>query len=132
MAHAAFEDESYFSQLNKSISDYNEIFDDINDNGAKYQMDFAINWEVSQAQDLDDIFKKLINSIHKTHMLKLDKVRVAIWDYWQLSNRGKKNVKRDEILKSVADTTSDLQIQIEVNEIEISNFLKELKEEMNH
>jgi hypothetical protein len=52
-------------------------------------------------------------------------------NYWQSSNRQKKKVKREEILKSVDTITRDLQTQIGITEIEVSNFLADLRNGFN-
>jgi hypothetical protein len=131
MAQAAFDNEQYFNQLNNTIIEYNEVFEDINDNHDKYQIDFSKNWGSQESQELDNIFRDILNDIHKSHILRLDKVRIEMLNYWQSSNRQKKKVKREEILKSVDTITRDLQTQIGITEIEVSNFLADLRNGFN-
>ena len=131
MAHAAFDNEQYFNQLNNTIIEYNKVFEDINDNHVNYQMDFSKNWGAPESQELGNIFRDILNDIHKSHILRLDKIRIEMWDYWQLSNQQKKKVKKEKILDSVETITRDLQTQISITEIEVSNFLSDLRNGFN-
>lgn len=132
MARFAFNDQNYFNALAEKIEEYNEIFDDLHNNGAKYHMDFSKKWMEPRGQELNTIFDGILNDIHKTHILKLDKVRIAIGEYGRstLSN-GEKKKMREEILKDVDEITGNLKTQIDIMDLKISTFHSHLRVEMS-
>ena len=125
MTQFAFDNSGYFNELNKKIVEYNEIFEIINNNQETYTLDFTKSWNASVASDLQQIFTKILDDIHRPHILRLDKIRT------QIAKAGRNNRKREEILSSVDDITQDLSTQIEITEQIINSFLDELKDEMN-
>ncbi len=132
IARFALEDKSYFDELVKTIFDYNNIFNDLNSNGARYIMDFTREWGEGRGRELEEIISGIMNDIHRTHILKLDKVRIAIYEYREgpLSKSEKKR-RKDEILKNMNDPTDDLKRQIDIMDIKINTFLSHLNLEMS-
>lgn len=128
----AFNDQNYFDALGQKITAYNEVFDDLHNNSAKYHMDFAKKWKASRAQDLDAIFSGILDDIHKTHILKLDRVRVKIGNYGQsdLKSSEKKKMRQD-ILEDVMEITDGLKTQIDILDLKISTFQSQIRAEMS-
>lgn len=128
----AFDDKNYLEELGKTIFAYNDIFDTLTANRSKYHLDFTKYWEESRGQELEAIFSGILDNIHTTYILKLDKVRVAIWEYGK-SDAGKKEKKkmRSDILKGVKETTDDLDRQIDIMHGKINPFLSGLRLEIS-
>jgi len=132
IARFALKDTSYFNELAHTILDYNDIFNDLNNNRAKYQMDFTKQWKEASGKELEDIMNGILDNIHKTYILKLDKVRTAIWDYRESKSRaGEKKKMKNKIINDVKETTDDLERQIDIMDLKINTFLSRLKDEMN-
>lgn len=128
----AFNDQNYLEALGQRISAYNDVFDDLHNNGAKYQMDFAKRWKAQMAQDLDAIFRGILDDIHKTHILKLDRVRVKIGNYGSSDVKSSEKKKmRKEILEDVREITDDLKTQIDIMDLKISTFQSQIRAEMS-
>lgn len=132
VAGFALENQLYYEELAQRIFEYNDIFDEIHNNGATIQMDFAKQWKEPRGEELRVLFGNILDDIHKTHILKLDKVRMAIWEF-ERSTAGKseKRKMKDEIIKNVKETTDDLERQINIIEPKISTFLSHLRVEMS-
>ncbi|TMM58023.1 hypothetical protein FEE95_00940 [Maribacter algarum] len=132
MANFAFDNQNYFNALAEKIEDYNEVFDDVHNNGATYHMNFSKHWNKPRSQELEAILSGILNDIHKTNILKLDKVRIAIGEYGRstYSNSEKKKM-REEILKDIKIITNDLDTQIDIMDLKINTFQSQLKIEMS-
>lgn len=128
----AFDNQGYFDELNNTIIAYNHSFDTLTANRAKYHIDFIREWNNRRGQELEDIFSNILDDIHITYILKLDKVKLAIAEYQQ-SKGGKKEKEkmRKDILKSVKETTDDLGREINKMHKEINPFLAHLRVEMS-
>ena len=128
----AFDDKESFDELVHIVTDYNTIFNDINSNQTEYIQDFKAGWSIRKGQELEVVFNDILDDLHKTHILKLDKVRTDVLEYRQstLSKREKKN-KKNEILKNVKETTDDLKRQIDIVDLKTNTFLSQLQTEMN-
>lgn len=128
----ALEDRNYLNEIIDIVGNYNASFNELNNHGAKYQTDFSKHWGVVRGQELQAIIDNILDDIHKTYILKLDKVRLAISDYRQseLSKKEKKK-RKAEILKDVKNTTDDLKTQIDIIDLKINTFLSQLRIEMN-
>lgn len=132
MASFAFENQNFLAELGSRIVDYNEIFDDLNNNGPKYLLDFSRQWNEPRGQELGQIFTGILDDIHKTQILKLDKVRIRIADYRNRSlNNSEKRKMRAEILKEVKTITDDLKTQIDIMDLKISSFQSHIRTEMS-
>ncbi|MEM7381080.1 MAG: hypothetical protein AAF361_07765 [Bacteroidota bacterium] len=131
IARFAMNNDNYFEELGQTIIDYNLIFDDLHNNGSRYHMDFTRNWDRERGRKLKAILDGIMNDIHKTYVLKLDKVRMDIWEYrTQSMSKNEKKAKKQEIIQGVRSTTDDLKRQIDIMDIEISTFLSHLTTEM--
>ncbi|NAS13188.1 hypothetical protein [Poritiphilus flavus] len=131
IARFAMNNDNYFEELGQTIIDYNLIFDDLHNNGSRYHMDFTKNWDRERGRKLKSILDGIMNDIHKTCVLKLDKVRMDIWEYRTKSmSKNEKKAKKEEIIRGVRTTTDDLKRQIDIMDIEISTFLSHLTTEM--
>lgn len=131
IARFAMNNDNYFEELGQTIIDYNQIFDDLHNNGSRYHIDFTKNWDSERGRKLKAILDGIMNDIHKTYVLKLDKVRMDIWEYrTQSMSKNEKKAKKQEIIKGVRTTTDDLKRQIDIMDIEISTFLSHLTTEM--
>lgn len=128
----AFDDKESFDELVHIVTDYNTIFNDINSNQTEYIQDFKGGWSIRKGQELEVVFNDILDDIHKTHILKLDKVRTDVLEYREstLSKRDKKN-KKNGILKNVKETTDDLKRQIDIVDLKTNTFLSQLQTEMN-
>jgi len=132
MALFAFDDQNYLDELGSRIRDYNEIFDDFNNNGPKYIMDFTRQWKEPRGHELGVIFSGILDDIHKTQILKLDEVRIKIGEYQRSSlSKTEKRKMRDEILKVVKTITDDLKTQIDIMDLKISSFQSHIRTEMS-
>ncbi|NNE76665.1 MAG: hypothetical protein HKN31_06280 [Pricia sp.] len=118
-------------EMTQIISDYNAIFNDLNNNKAKYQLNFSKYWTESRVLELQSIIEAILDDIHKTHILKLDKVRSQILGYGELSKSEKKRRKK-EILKDVKNITDDLERQIGILNPKVNTFLSQLRNEINN
>ncbi len=128
----AFSDKNYFEALGKTIFAYNDVFDLLTANRAKYHLDFIAYWAEPRGRELEDIFSSILDDIHITYILKLDKVRVAIWEYGESSaGKNEKQKMRNSILKSVKETTDDLGRQIDIMHGKINPFLSHLRVEIS-
>ncbi|GGW37084.1 hypothetical protein [Arenibacter certesii] len=128
----AFDDKNYFEELGKTIFAYNDVFDTLTANRAKYHLGFIKYWEEPRGQELEAIFKGILDDIHVTYILKLDKVRLAIWEYGESTGGKKEKQKiRNDILKSVKTTTDDLERQIDIMHGKINPFLSHLRVEIS-
>lgn len=128
----AFDDSKSSDELVHIVTDYNTVFNEINNNQTEYIQDFKSGWGIRKGQELEVIFNDILNDIHKTHILKLDKVRTGVLEYQQstLSKKEKKN-KKNDILKNVKETTDDLKRQIDIVDLKTNTFLSQLQTEMN-
>lgn len=132
MALFAFDDQNYMEELGSRIRDYNEIFDDLNNYGPKYLTDFTGQWKEPRGQELDAIFSGILDDIHKTQVLKLDKVRISIGEYQRSSlSNSEKRKRREEILKEIKAITDDLKTQIDIMDLKISSFQSHIRTEMS-
>ncbi len=131
IAKFAFDNQSYLEELIQTVIDYNTIFDDLHNNGARYLMDFTKRWRNPRGQELEAIINGIMDDIHKTHILKLDEVRIAIAEYGtsSLSNSEKKNRKK-EINQEIKEITGDLKRQIDIMDLKVNTFLSHLRVEM--
>lgn len=133
-----FQDVTKYALENRTIQDemvqiinaYNEIFNDINNNNAKYRLDFDKYWNAPRGVELETIIEGIIDDIHKIHILKLDKVRTQILAYRELSKNDKKR-KKKEILRDVKRITDDLERQIDVMNPKVNTFLSQLRNGLN-
>ncbi len=128
----ALDNPQYAGEIVKVVTDYNTIFNDINGNGARYQLDFTKHWKEPRGKELQTIIDGILDDIHKTHILKLDKTRTAILEYQTSSlSKSEKKKKKKEILKNVKQTTDDLNRQIDIIDLKINTFLSQLRTEIN-
>ncbi len=131
IARFALKDQAYFNELAETIFAYNDIFSDINDNRGQYQMDFNKEWKEPAGPELEEIFQGILDNIHKTYILKLDKVKTAIWDYSESkAGQSEKKKMKDKIISDVRETTDDLKRQLDVMDLKINIFLAHLKDKM--
>ena len=128
----AFDNDNYFEELIRIVEDYNEVFIDLNNNGAEYHMNFIKQWNEPRGRELKDIFNGIENDIHRSYILKLDRVRKDIISYrsGNMSNSQKK-AKKDRIVRSLMETTADLKTQIEIMDLKINTFLSHLMVELS-
>ncbi len=126
----ALENPIILDEMVQIINDYNVIFIEINNNRAKYQLDFNTHWEATRALELQTILNDILDDIHKKHILKLDKVRMQIMAYGELSKSAKKQ-KKKEILKEVKKIIDDLEREIDIINPKLSTFLSQLRTEIN-
>lgn len=128
----ALDNPNYAGEIAQVVTDYNKSFMDLNNNAAKYRLDFTQQWQEKRGQELQAIIGGILDDIHKTHILKLDKVRTAISEYQEstLSKKDKK-LKKVEILKNVKQITDDLKTQVDIIDLKINTFLSQLRTEMN-
>jgi len=132
IARFALNDQRYFEELGKKIFAYNDIFNELHNNGAKYLADFTTQWGAPRGQELEAIISGIMDDIHKTHILKLDKVRIAISEYRTSSaNKSEKKNMKNEIMNSVNETTDDLKRQIDILDLKLITFLTHLRLEMS-
>ncbi len=132
IARFALKDPAYFNQLAETIFAYNDVFSDLNDNRAQYQIDFRKEWKEPFGPELEEIFMGILDSIHKTYILKLDKVKMAIWEYSESkASQSEKKKMKDEIISDVRETTDDLKRQLDIMDLKINTFLAQLKDKMS-
>ncbi|WP_282124455.1 hypothetical protein [Algibacter mikhailovii] len=127
----ALKNESYFKELEGTITSYNAIFNDLNDNGERYLIDFESVWGKTYGRDLENIYHDIMEDIHKKHILKLNDVRKKIWDY--RSNQTSKNTRKQlkqEIMLDSKNSTLGLTADIDKTEDQIETLYNNLKTDM--
>lgn len=128
----ALKDPAYFEELNNIVLAYNDIFNNLIKSGAKITADFTRHWGQEYGIELSNILSGILNDIHKTHILKLDKVRIEIAKFRESKlSKGEKKKWQDEIKKNVNLTVDDLGRQIDIMDIKINTFLSHLNRDMN-
>ncbi|WP_149274915.1 hypothetical protein [Pareuzebyella sediminis] len=129
----ALDHPEYTGEIVKVVNNYNTIFNDINGNGSKYLMEFGQYWPPTKSQELQIIFNNILDETHKTHILKLDKIRTAILEYQTHSGSKKeKEKKKADILKNLERNIDDLNRQVDILDLRIHTFLSYLQTEMNN
>ncbi|WP_176801340.1 hypothetical protein [Kriegella aquimaris] len=131
-ARFAFDDQNYLEELGITIYAYNDIFDTLTANRAKYHLDFIRHWEEPRGRELEAILGGILDNIHITYILRLRQVRLAIAEYGK-SNASKKEKKemRKDILKKIQEITDDLGRQIDIMHGKINPFLSHLQVEIS-
>ena len=131
-ARFAFEDQNYLEELGITIYAYNDIFDTLTANRAKYHMDFIRHWQEPRGRELEDILSGILDNIHITYILRLRQVRMAIAEYGKSSASKKEKKKmRSDILKKTKEMTNDLGRQIDIMHGKINPFLSHLQVEIS-
>ena len=91
----ALEKEEFFKELENTITSYNDIFIDLNNNKETYLLEFESVFGKAYGKDFESVYSGILDDIHKKHIFKLNSVRKKIWDY----RKNQKNKKERERLK---------------------------------
>ena len=93
----ALKKEEFFKELENTIYAYNNIFNDLNDNREAYLLGFESVFGKAYGNDLETIYKGIMDDIHKKHILKLNNVRKKIWTYRgsQTNRKERERIKKE-------------------------------------
>ncbi len=131
-ARFAFDDQNYLEELGITIFAYNDIFEKLTANRAKYHLDFIKHWEEPRGRELETILSGILDNIHITYILRLRQIRLAIAEYGKsTASKKEKKKMRSDILKKTKEMTDDLGRQIDIMHGKINPFLSHLQVEIS-
>ena len=127
----ALKKEEFFKELENTIYAYNNIFNDLNDNREAYLLGFESVFGKAYGNDLETIYKGIMDDIHKKHILKLNNVRKKIWTYrGSQTNRKERERIKKEIIRDSENSTLGLNVAIDKVEDEMDRLFFNVKEDM--
>ena len=133
VAEMAFDNPKYFDELNMQISDYNDIFKELDGFGESDIDAFSKSWDQKTGDELRQIRTDLLDDIHKPYVLKLNEYRIEMWEF---SKNPPKKKYRDEqeakIIANVRNVTDEIQRRINIIEPVIVSFDNKLSKEINN
>ncbi len=131
IADFAFKDEKYYKELEQTVYNYNDLWRNLDSNRGKYLTDFESVWGPPYARRFESIYSEIMDNIHVTEILPLNKVREDIWNYREraLKKKEKERMKK-KIMENVDDMVDDLQEETIEIKTRINFFLDDLKREM--
>lgn len=123
----------YNKELIQKIEAYNEIWNDLNDNKAKYLRDFDSYWGKDRLRDFNELYSKIMDDFHERFIRKLDGLRTDINEYrTQQSSKKDKEIQKQNILKKTKDMTEDIRIELtRTITPQINMFLNKLAEDLS-
>ena len=128
----ALDEPRYFDELAEVINDYNLIFEQIHNNPDKIKNDFSSQWGATKGKELNSIIKYLLDDVHKVEVLRLDKVRIDIWEYYnQVESKKERKKLKSKITAKLNRITNELQFVIRELDSKTETFLEGLTTEID-
>ncbi len=126
----ALYDSAVMNVINRSIHNYNPVFNEINNNKYSLQKDVADYWDDDLADELIETIDYALDEIHKPFILRLNDYLAGVAKILtgQINNSTERENLRKSIAEGVGSILRDLEIRIPILEKRANNLLIKLKD----